>query len=269
MIASKLAPTMVVMYAQCPECLTIFTLDATTIAQARGSVACGHCGASFDSLATLAEDLPPEPFDTLPLHPSSPAPPVLMMAVFRPQPSQQGLFEDAAKAATATPSFARTRRVARPRHALRWALGCLLLGLCLAGQLAWAQRGDLLADARTGPLLRQACARLHCALPLQSAPEQLQLLSRDVRPHPSVPGALLISATVRNAATFTQPFPVLSITLSDLDDNRIAMRRFRPADYVHDARTRAAGLAPGATAALVFEVADPGKDAVAFAFDFQ
>lgn len=258
------------MYAQCPECLTIFTLDATTVAQARGSVGCGHCGASFDSLATLTEDLPPEPFDTLPLHPSSPAPPVLMMAVFRPQTPQQGLFEDTAGApATVTPSFARMRRIARPRHALRWALGCLLLSLCLAGQLAWAQRGDLLAGPQTGPMLRHACAWLHCTLPLRSAPAQLQLLSRDVRPHPSVPDALLISATVRNDAAFTQPFPVLSITLSDLDDNRIAMRRFRPADYIHDTRARAAGLAPGATAALVFEVADPGKNAVAFAFDFQ
>ena len=46
------------------------------------------------------------------------------------------------------------------------------------------------------------------------------------------------------------------------------MRRFRPREYITDSRSLAAGLAPGATAALVFEVADPGKNAVAFEFKF-
>jgi hypothetical protein len=57
--------------------------------------------------------------------------------------------------------------------------------------------------------------------------------------------------------------------LSDLDDNRIAMRRFRPAEYLHDEAARQAGLAPGASAALVFEVHDPGQNAVAFEFSFE
>jgi glyoxylate carboligase len=84
-----------------------------------------------------------------------------------------------------------------------------------------------------------------------------------------VPGALIISATVRNDADFAQAFPVVEITLSDLDETRIAMRRFQPRDYVNDARTIAGGLAPGASTALVFEVADPGRNAVAFEFKFD
>ena len=46
------------------------------------------------------------------------------------------------------------------------------------------------------------------------------------------------------------------------------MRRFAPQEYLGDTRAIATGLAPGATAALVFEVADPGKNAVAFEFKF-
>lgn len=97
----------------------------------------------------------------------------------------------------------------------------------------------------------------------------LQLASRDIRPHPSVPGALIISATLQNAGDFAQPFPVVAITLSDLDEQRIAMRRFQPREYISDARALANGLAPSAKAALVFEVADPGKNAVAFEFRFE
>ena len=47
------------------------------------------------------------------------------------------------------------------------------------------------------------------------------------------------------------------------------MRRFRPSEYVSDPRALARGLAPGAKAPLVFEVADPGKSAVAFEFKFE
>jgi len=105
-------------------------------------------------------------------------------------------------------------------------------------------------------------------LPLRHEPAKLELLSRDIRPHPSVANALIISATLRNDAAFAQAFPAVEISLSDLDENRIAMRRFVPQEYLGDARSIAAGLAPGATAALVFEVADPGKNAVAFEFKF-
>jgi predicted Zn finger-like uncharacterized protein len=56
------------MYTQCPECLSVFSLDAQTLAKAHGYVVCGHCEAGFDSLATLAEQLPSEPFVELPLN---------------------------------------------------------------------------------------------------------------------------------------------------------------------------------------------------------
>ncbi|HET8554602.1 MAG TPA: zinc-ribbon and DUF3426 domain-containing protein [Rhodanobacteraceae bacterium] len=273
------------MYAQCPECLTIYELDAATLAQAHGTVGCGQCGATFNALPTLTEHLPDEPFENLAVHPSSPAPPILMMAVVREQPPQQVLFKPApadsgVEAAetdtvdeppTSFPSFVlRPRHRPAPyRHTWRWVTACVLLALCLGVQLVWAKRKPLTANPATRPWLTQACRLFGCTLPPVRDLAQLQLLSRDVRPHPNVPNALLISATVRNNAPFTQPYPIVSITLSDLDENRIAMRRFRPSEYIADPKVRAAGLAPGATAALMFEVKDPGRNAVAFQFGFQ
>src|SRR5699024_648593 len=129
---------------------------------------------------------------------------------------------DAEETPTATPSFARHRRrvTVRPLHRRRWAVGCLLLALCLGAQLVWAERQALAANPATRPWLATACGWLGCRLPTVRDLPDLELLSRDVRPHPSVPGALLISATVRNNAPFAQPYPVVSITLSDLDENR-------------------------------------------------
>ena len=66
-----------------------------------------------------------------------------------------------------------------------------------------------------------------------------------------------------------QAFPTVEITLSDLDEKRIAMRRFQPREYLGDTRALGAGLAAGASTSLVFEVADPGRNAVAFEFKFE
>jgi predicted Zn finger-like uncharacterized protein len=160
----------------------------------------------------------------------------------------------------------------RQRSYLRdglWALGCALLALGLAGQLAWAQRTNLMQDPAARPWVLRACASFDCRLPPIRDTAKLELLSRDIRPDPKVAGALLITATLRNDAAFTQPWPVVTVALTDLDNNPVAMRRFRPADYMPDPGRRAAGITPDTTAAVAFEVADPGQRAVAFRFSFE
>ncbi len=261
------------MYTQCPECLTIYKIDADVLARAHGSVRCGHCAAAFDALETLAETLPEEPVHELAAQPGDADIPQLAVPALRPARSTQHsiLFDPDDRPRhhrPSTPAFARTRRQQPATRNWPWTLGVVVLTLCLLAQTAYAERAVVLSDARVRPWLDQLCARLHCSLPLRHDPAKLELLSRDIRPHPSVPNALIISATLRNDAKFAQAFPDVQITLSNLDENRVAMRRFRPREYLPNAQSLAAGLAPGATAALVFEVVDPGKNAVAFEFKF-
>jgi predicted Zn finger-like uncharacterized protein len=262
------------MYTQCPECLTIYKLGAAELAESHASVRCGHCAAVFDALRTLTEQLPPEPVHELEPRSGSAPPPQLSVPALRPAPGQQqALFDpDERPQRTAhrppTPMFARARRTRPATRNWPWVVGAGLLLLTLGAQISYAERTVLLDDARVRPWLDRICTTLSCRLPLRHDPATLQLLSRDIRPHPSVPHALIISATLRNEADFAQAFPAVEITLSDLDENRIAMRRFLPQEYLGDTRGIANGLAPGATAALVFEVADPGKNAVAFEFKF-
>lgn len=263
------------MYTQCPECLTIYKIGADVLAEGHGSARCGHCAAVFDTLRTLTDLLPGESFQQLEARSARDAPPQLTVPALRPAPSQQqtSLFDPDERPRppsrrTHAPAFAHARR---PRPATRnwpWNLGVGILLVSLLAQLAYAERASLLDDARVRPWLDRACAELGCRLPLRHDPPRLQLLSRDIRPHPSVANALIISATLRNDADFAQAFPAVEITMSDLDENRIAMRRFLPQEYLGDSRNLASGMAPGATAALVFEVADPGKNAVAFEFKF-
>ena len=47
------------MYTNCPECGTVFRISTTELRVAEGYVRCGHCSATFNALATLADELPP------------------------------------------------------------------------------------------------------------------------------------------------------------------------------------------------------------------
>jgi len=262
------------MYTQCPECQTIYKLAGADLAGAHGSVRCGHCAAVFDALWTLTAQLPPEPLDYLDVHPAQAEPPQLDLPVFRPSPPDAMLFVEAverseAEAHATPPAFAASRRRERPTRSAPWLFASLLLAISLTAQVAWAERGRWIDGAHARAWLEPICERLGCRLPLRHDANTLALLSRDIRPHPSVPGALIISATLRNDAAFAQPYPTVEVVLSDLDEKRIAMRRFQPREYLADPRAIARGLDAGASTSLVFEVADPGQDAVAFEFKFE
>jgi hypothetical protein len=165
--------------------------------------------------------------------------------------------------------YVRPLRPRRGRSALAWALGCAALALLLALQVVWAERVRLyLAPASHGWMSR-VCSALPCRLPPLRESAKLTLVSRDIRPDPRRPGALSITATLRNDAGFREAWPVVSVVLTDIDNQPVAMRRFRPAEYLPDRARRDAGIAPGATVAVAFEVADPGQQARGFQFAFE
>lgn len=172
-----------------------------------------------------------------------------------------------------TPSFIPDTAPAIPveapaqRQWPRWLAVAALLVL-LAGQSIHAERDHLAADARWRPWLERACASLGCALPAWHDPSAMRLMTRDVRPHPSVPDALLISASFRNDAPWAQHWPRLHLSLSDLNGQTIAQREFAPDQYLGMA-ARDLTIQPGQTASVALEVRDPGKQAVAFEFDFR
>lgn len=282
------------MYTQCPECLSVFSLGAQALVQAHGYVMCGHCGAGFDSLATLSEQLPPEPFQELPVNDQALVPPRIELVVYRPQPPAPEPAVVVAEPATPaaedfsqlvfTPRFAKSARQRKPARAERkrrprhdtttprrwpWTLVCGALALALGLQLAWIGRDGLIRDPLVGGWLRGACNAFDCRLPLVAAPQQLRLLASNVESHPNAAQALMISLSLRNEAAFAQPWPVVVVTLEDAQGHRLTMRRLLPTDYLDDPAVLDRGLAPGATTALLLEVQDPGDQAVAYEFGFE
>lgn len=219
--------------------------------------------------AEAAPDDTPAMDDTLPVEPDElPALTDTDIAADA-APEMEAAEVEHVRADPAEPVYVPPRHRRIRRSEWLWALGCLVLALGLAAQVAWANRVSLILDPATQNLALRACTRIACHLPPIRDTTQLELLSRDIRPDPKVAHALTITATFRNNAPFRQPWPVVAVRLTDLDNNPVAMRRFHPAEYLPDPRRRAAGIAPGATAAVAFEVADPGQRAVSFNFGFE
>ena len=144
----------------------------------------------------------------------------------------------------------------------------MALAALLVVQILLADRTRLAADAGWRPVIAELCARLRCTVPAWRQPGAFHITSRDVHPHPSAAGVLLISATFRNDAPFPQAWPQLQLTLSNLDGDALGLRRFAPREYLGgDPAT--AQLDPGQSAAITLAVLDPGKRAVAFGMELR
>jgi len=268
------------MYTGCPQCGTVFRIGAHQVAMARGQVRCGRCGEVFDCVEHLAEDLDDD--GGLPPCFHSDRPPTLISSSLPKDSLEEDLFLARPAGARGDPAEPELAPIEEDEQAMAvlqareprsttagWVVGVLALGAALAAQAAWVERDLLSQDPRYRPWLQQACEYAGCQLPLRKDLDQIQLVSRDIRPHPSVDGALIISATMQNRASFIQPFPVVEIELSDLAGRRIAMRRFLPSEYLEESADPTRGISPGTLLPLVFEVVDPGENAVAFEFSFR
>lgn len=167
------------------------------------------------------------------------------------------------------PEFTRPdTRPARDLRNLAWWLALPVLLVTLALQIAVADRARLAADPQWRPAIVALCARLGCSVPAWRETSALHITSRDVRPHPSAPGVLLVTATFRNDAAFAQPWPQLQLSLANMEGESLGLRRFSPREYL-GSEPLAAQIDPGQSASITLEILDPGKRAVEFRFDFR
>lgn len=155
----------------------------------------------------------------------------------------------------------------RLANRLGWAFGSLVMIGVLVGQLVWFNRDTLALDPRWRPWLQTVCDTVGCTLPALRDPHAIEMVDRNVQSHPQYQGALLITATLVNQATFAQPYPEVELSMTNLDQKRVAARRFLPAEYLDNGNAQGL-IPPGASVRLKLEIADPGQEAVGFEFEF-
>ena len=149
-----------------------------------------------------------------------------------------------------------------------WAVGSLMLMLVFLTQTVYFKHNDLARLSQLRPWIETFCGFMSCKLSLPSDVKKLELVSQDIRSHPKVKRALLVTTTIINNARFAQAYPGLQITFTDLNGQRIAMRRFAPDEYLSRDDVQAEGMPPNTPIQVELEMMDPGSNAVNFEFDF-
>ena len=161
----------------------------------------------------------------------------------------------------------------KPRSPIKLILGILaifIFSAVLLGQLAFFRSSQLVDKVPAlRPMVEKFCNTAPCIYSGPRDVSQIKLVSRDIRLHPKVDNALLISATFINRASFKQAYPDITITLSDLSGAMVAQRQFKPAEYLGRLNNPFLLMPSGKPVQIALEVVDPGKDAVNFEFTFQ
>lgn len=236
------------MFTRCPGCQAVYELQASRLAEAAGVVRCGNCGKTFNSLSELFEQHPESTDEPLR---GNGMPPMLE----HPDMVQAELPVEYFDEADDTPGepaaedlssgFEAGRASEGWRHWL-WpaASGILLLTLILQLGVLWQTPGS--------PVARWLGSSAQPDAGLDPN-EVIQIVSRDLHPHPSLDDAVVISASLRNQADTAVPFPVIEVRFYDASQQVLGVRRLSPEAYVRDRDAIDRGLPAGVIMPVLLE----------------
>jgi predicted Zn finger-like uncharacterized protein len=150
---------------------------------------------------------------------------------------------------------------------LLWGVGVILMCALLALQYLYYQRLQLVENPQLRPLLTTLCKLGGCQLPPRRDLGRIELSDHLMQFHPNHEQSLLLGATLVNRAGFAQPYPLVEVVMTDIEQQVVARRRFSPAQYLPSYRD-GDSFAANSEVALLLEVLDPGNQAVGFEFRF-
>jgi len=202
-------------------------------------------GPKLESIILMDPNAGPEDLDPGPLPVIGP----------RPEPGKatdagSAYQPPSAKAASATGSNWIPRQPAqravqgaqkKGQFRLVWGVLTVVLLVAIVTQLAWFLR-DTLAARHPGlrPALTHMCLFLDCTLGLPQDPKLVVILGSDLQTEND--GRLVLTITMANKAKTSMAWPVLELTLTDVEDQPVARRVFAPSEYLASSRLEEDGI---------------------------
>jgi hypothetical protein len=142
----------------------------------------------------------------------------------------------------------------------------LLLALLLLMQAMHSYRNWLAHQPLTAGITRTFCDITHCEITPQRDPQNISIISHNVYAHPNETDALIISASLKNKASYLQPLPLVEVSFLNKKGETIALRRFRPESYLKKRKDKL--FKSKETITFKLKIEDPGAEAVRFKFRF-
>ena len=167
----------------------------------------------------------------------------------------------------ASPPIATGARATPRRTFLLWASAAAVSALLLMMQILHQNLASIAAPAQgpVGSAVRALYGAVGSALPEPANLSAYQLRQWGATVDPKANGILRLRASILNATTQPQPWPVLRVTLADRFGKSIGRRDFQPGEYMD--KPTAAMLAPGERTDATLDILDPGKNAEGFEID--
>lgn len=236
------------MYTRCPACQAVYELPARALAEAAGVVRCGNCGKTFNSLSQLFErhpDTSDEPLRGNGMPPMLEHPDMVQAELPVEYFDEPESDTDETGPVEPLPGFDEQEHAGDARPWL-WPSVSAALALLLLIQLwaLWQTPGSPLARWLGGS------GQFDAGL---DPNEAIQIVSRDLHPHPSLDDAVVISASLRNQAESSVSFPIIEVRFFDASQQILGVRRLTPGEYLRDPDVIARGLPAGVVMPLLLE----------------
>ena len=235
---------------QCPTCKTRFKVSQEQLDAHQGLVRCGRCQSVFNATEYLQDNPNSSQLD-LPLAPEILPDfevPVEIPVEVAPEPPPTPLnvdlqIETSPRAEHKYLELQDVEPVRKKRNGL-WLAGILLLVVILFAQTAYFFRIELAANQPgLKPLLLSYCQLLRCSVPLPQKADLMSIESSDLEANPAQPNIITLNVQLSNHATYAQTYPNLELTLTDSQDRPLAIRTFRPVEYLRKDDDERQGLA--------------------------
>ena len=266
------------MQTQCPQCATQFRVTESQINIADGYVRCGVCDKVFNVHEVVDKTSPEDdhqPSLAGSYHPDRHS---LMTGSNEPKKDNFDFFGNnnnefmdhvvpekfRESHASNSPSAAST---------VLWSIGFLLLIATLFIEYIWFNRNQFIQVPEIQAEIKELCQTFDCKNLTMRAPAKIQLATKNIFSHPGEKDILMVKFTMKNNASFSQPYPVMSINFSDIRGSMVASRYFLPNEYLpleyqQSNNKQQSLLQPDASTSVTLEIRDPGTQAIAYEFDF-
>lgn len=160
--------------------------------------------------------------------------------------------------------LASPRRAPVPRI---WKILAGPLVLLLAIQFVHTYRHTLARHPRLGEAIMGIYGALGANLQPDWNLHAYEILQWHLGSDPAIPGTLKVRASLKNVASFAQPYPLLKLVLEDRWGESVREREFEPAEYLDPGTAPDRLLGPAQQATATISIVDPGTDAEGFRFD--
>ncbi|MEB8433776.1 zinc-ribbon and DUF3426 domain-containing protein [Cocleimonas sp. KMM 6892] len=236
------------MFTQCEHCKAIFEINMREVTIAKGMLRCGECHQVFNGSKTLSTNMP-EPYSDKKIE-SAKTQESKKPEEIRHTDIITDNNKDGGNNADKTDKKPAIKGVEKDSDGvgLRLKTTALLLFLLLITQVLYHYKDEILGVNRYEP-------------------DKIHMVNHNVFTHPIEKGVLLISASMENEADFDQKFPILEVRLTDSQSKLVALRRFKPNEYLEN-YTESMLLKKNLVTNLKLKIKDPGSKATRFQFNF-